>query len=304
MASDRPLARKFWKLAARLAYGSRRAHAQDWAPSLVIERAPYGPERVVMFRGASAGSLMPASYLGDLAARNITIVGSGPSVGSADLSSLSPRSTILLNGALSLIPDRVAQPLAIAVEDERFVYRHFRAFLEGLDRSIPCLLSVAAIRALLEHDPTWLVDRPVLLIDNLLKPYGGDRRELKTLTRMITVEVDLKTGAGISLDPDLGVFQAGSVFISALQFALFYRPKILGFIGIDIANALQPRFYEKGTAKAFSGVAEAEDRILAHVRLAKSVGERQTTVFVNYSPFSSLAKCGIAFSDRLLATPL
>ena len=196
------------------------------------------------------------------------------------------------------------QPLAIAVEDERFVYRHVRAFLEGLDRSVPCLLSVAAIRAVLEHDPAWLVDRPVLLIDNLLKPYGSDRRELKTLTRMTTVEVDLKTGAGISLNPDIGVFQAGSVFISALQFALFCRPKTLGFIGIDISNAMQPRFYETGTAKAFSGVAEAEERILAHVKLAQTVGTQHGTAFINYSPVSSLARCGIAFSDRLLATPL
>jgi hypothetical protein len=300
MASDRPMRRTFWKLAAKLAYGRRRAHAQDWAPSLRIEPARFGLEKALVFQGEAAGILQPPGLLADIAGSDITIVGSGPSVRDADLSSLAPRSTLLLNGAIALVPERIATPLAVVIEDERFVYAHFQRFLAALDRAIPCLLSVAAIRAILEQDRGWLSERTVILVDNLLKPYGENRRDLRAVERYPAVAVDHAGRAGISLDPAIGVFQGGSVAISALQFALFCRPKIIGFIGIDITNAAQPRFYEDQGKRAFSGVAEAEGRILAHVRLAKSVGEGRGTIFVNYSPVSALQKCGIVFSNRLV----
>ncbi len=302
MASDRPLRRRVWKLAATLAYGRRRAHAYDWAPSLRIEPAPYGPERTILFRHRPSGTLLPPSALSDLAGSDITIVGSGPSVRDADLGALADRSTLLLNGAIALVPERIPRPLAVAVEDERFVYRHFQTFIAGLDRSILCLLSVAVIRAILEHDPDWLIERPVTLIDNLLKPYGENRRDLSAVSRMPAMTVDMPSRSGVSLDPALGVFQGGSVAVSALQFALFCRPRIVGFIGIDIANAAQPRFYEAPGERVFSGVSEAEGRILAHIRLAKTVGEARGSTFVNYAPTSALQKIGIPFSDRLTAS--
>ncbi|PYE45098.1 hypothetical protein DFI02_102539 [Rhizobium sp. PP-F2F-G20b] len=300
MASDRPLRRRIWKLAATLAYGRRRAHAYDWAPSLRIEPAPYGPERTILFRNRPAGTLLPPSALSDLAGSDITIVGSGPSVRDADIGALANRSTLLLNGAIALVPERIPRPLAFVVEDERFVYRHFQAFMAGLDPSILCLFSVAVIRAILEHNPDWLIERPVILIDNLLKPYGENRRDLAAVSRMSAVTVDAPSRSGVSLDPALGVFQGGSVAVSALQFALFCRPRIVGFIGIDIANAAQPRFYETPGEKVFSGVSEAEGRILAHIRLAKTVGEARGSTFVNYSPSSALQKIGIPYSDRLV----
>ncbi|KQR69082.1 hypothetical protein [Rhizobium sp. Leaf341] len=301
MASDRPLHRRLWKLAATLAYGRRRAHAYDWAPSLRIEPAPYGPEKTILFKGRPVGTLLPPSALSDLAGSDITIVGSGPSVRDADLQALADRSTLLLNGAIALVPERIARPLAFVAEDERFVYRHFPAFLAGLDRTILCLLSVAVLRAVLEQDPDWLTDRPVILIDNLLKPYGENRRHLADVARMAAVTVDAPTRSGVSLDPGLGVFQGGSVAVSALQFALFCRPRVIGFIGIDISNAAEPRFYEKPGERVFSGVSEAEGRILAHIRLAKKVGEARGSLFVNYAPTSALQKIGIPLSNRLVA---
>lgn len=299
MASDRPLSRRIWKLAATLAYGRRRAHAYDWAPSLRIVPAPYGPERMIVFRNRVAGTLLPPSALSDLAGSDITIVGSGPSVRDADLGALATRSTLLLNGAIALVPERIARPLGFVVEDERFVYRHFQTFMAGLDRSILCLFSVAVIRAVLEQDPEWLAERPVILIDNLLKPYGENRRDLAAVSRMPAVTVDAPSRSGVSLDPSLGVFQGGSVAVSALQFSLFCRPRIVGFIGIDISNAALPRFYEKPGERVFSGVSEAEGRILGHIKLAKTVGEARGSAFVNYAPSSALQKIGIPYSNRL-----
>ncbi len=57
--------------------------------------------------------------------------------------------------------------------------------------------------------------------------------------------------------------------MSALQFALYCSPKTIGFLGIDISNAGEPRFYETSDETAFSGIARAEDRILEYFALAK-----------------------------------
>lgn len=261
-----------------LAYGRRRAHAGDWAPSLRIEAAPYGPEKTVIFGGRLAGSLLPPSALADLAGSDITIVGRRLTPDEADMSALGSRSTLLLDGAIALVPETIARPLALLVEDERFVYRHFRDLMAGLDRSIPCLLSVAVVRAILEQDPDWLIDRPVILIDNLLKPYGENRRALAAFSRMLPVTVDAPSRAGVSLDPMLGVFQARSAVVPALQFALFCRPRIIGFVGVDISDM----------------------QSLRHIKLAKAVGEPRGAIFVTYSRSPSLETLGIPYSDRLI----
>jgi hypothetical protein len=82
---------------------------------------------------------------------------------------------ILLNGAATLA-DRI-HPLAVMVEDERFVFRHME-MLSGLPRDIPLMLSSAVLRAMVELDSRVLTGRPIALIDNLTKPVNHPRRKL------------------------------------------------------------------------------------------------------------------------------
>lgn len=302
MGSDRPLRRKAIKLAATLLLGSRRAHAYDRFPGLTLRRAVDGSGEI-LYRGKPAGHLLPSDALASRSGRVITLVGSGPSAGQADFSALPPHSALLLNGALALMPDRIAAPLAVAIEDDRFVYRHFDRFLKTLDPNLPCLLSVSVLRALLEQDRGWLINRPVLLIDNLLKPYGADRIRIDALADRSDVLVNQARTAALSRDPVKGVVQAGSVAISALQFALACRARQIGFIGIDISNAGEPRFYERGGNSAFSGIVGAEARILDHIRLATLLADERGVALVNHSPVSALAKCGLPFDDALIKSP-
>jgi hypothetical protein len=105
--------------------------------------------------------------------------------------------------------------------------------------------------------------------------------------------------AGFSSAPDKGVFQGGSVAISALQFAMAADARQIGFAGIDISNAGDPRFYERRGETASSGIHGAEDRLLRHFAIAKAVADARGTTFVNYSEVSALRKIGVGYDSAL-----
>lgn len=250
------------------------------------------PGRVV-YRGREILGLSGIDSLVRRASQRILIAGSGPSVNEARLGGLPPRHALLLNGAISLIGEALAEPLAVAIEDERFVWRHFEMIAGRIPSDVPLLLSPGAIRAICDRDAVFLRDRTVILIDDIRKPYGKPRRdEVEVAGRSHAV---LRGAAGFSSEPDLGVFQGGSVVVSALQFALATGATEIGFIGVDIANAGAPRFYERDGAAAFSGVAGAEARILEHVALAGDIAEYRGVRLVNHSPVSALRSIGLDY---------
>ena len=295
MASDRPFRRQAIKLLARIFLGSRRAHYHSWLPSLAIEgRSGINPGKV-KFRGIEF-PLRNIRSLSERAGERIMIIGSGPSVKGADLSSLPDRSALLLNGAISLIGMQICEPLAVAIEDERFVWRHFDLMRERLvRREAPLLLSPGVIRAICELDGDFLRDRPLILIDDIRKPYGLPRRDKTELAGFEFVV--LEGEAGFSSDPDQGVVQGGSIAISALQFVLATGAREIGFLGVDIANADAPRFYEQEGDVAYSGIAGAEARILTHIALARDVAAAKGVRLSNYSAMSALRSIGLDYGS-------
>lgn len=296
--SDRPWHRSLIKTGTRLLLGSARAHFQDAFPGLRIFRATAAATGTVHYRGRQVATLSSADVLRQKAGDNIAIVGSGPSIAQNDLSALSPRSAILLNGAISLWGGPIRTPLAIAVEDERFIWRHFDLLKQRVNGDTPCLFSVEVLRAICEIDPDFLADRTIILIDDIRKPYGIRRRRFDAIQAFDFVRRDAASNAGLSFDPDRGLFRGGSVAISALQFAMYCAPKTIGLFGIDISNAHQPRFYETKGASAASGIVEAEARIVAHFVLARSVARERGIDLVNHSPVSALVGAGFDYNGR------
>lgn len=295
--SDRPLKRRLIKLGTRLLLGSSRAHVQDWFPGLRL--APQAGRRSILYRGREVGVLLPLDVLGEPDnGRAICIVGSGPSVAQTDLSGIGPQSAILLNGAIHLIGEPIVEPLAVAVEDERFVWRHFDLMRRKIAPGQACLFSVAVLRSICEQDVGWLKDKRIVLIDDIRKPYGERRRSMEQIRGLEFVWIDETGKFGISLDPERGVFQGGSVAVSALQFAIALQPAEVAFAGIDIRNAAAPRFYETASQTAYSGIAEAESRILGHMALAKTITDQRRIRLVNYSPVSALSQAGIPYDGR------
>lgn len=297
--SNRPLTRSIVKLGARFFLGSERAHFQDHIPGLVITAKQ--PDRVIVYRGKQVNALQRYDILGhgQVAAY---IIGSGPSIERCDMSKLDIGSAILLNGAIHLLAKRGPLPLAVAIEDERFIWRHFALLRNRIAADTICLLSVQVIRAICEHDPSWLSDKRVILIDNISRPYGSRRRSNAELSRLDFVTMGRDGNGGISTEPDKGVFQGGSVAISAMQFLIACRPGLIGLFGIDISNADLPRFYETKDAAAFSGIAMAEARILGHFATALSVCSKQGITVECYSEKSALLAAGYQYSDRFSLT--
>jgi hypothetical protein len=291
LSSDRPLRRTLIKLACQIFLGSRRAHYHAWLPSLSIGAKGADNPGIARFRGQPVLSLIDSQALAGRTGDYILIVGSGPSVKGQDLSRLPARSAILLNGAISLIGGAIKKPLAVAIEDERFVWRHFAMVRDRCAADTLCLFSPGVLNAISELDAGWLAGRLVIMIDNIRKPYGAPRRTQRELEAFDFVSLDGE--AGFSADPDRGVFQGGSVAISALQFALATDAARIGFLGVDIANADAPRFYETADDIAFSGIAGAEKRILAHMALAKRFAEHKGVVLINHSPVSALRTIGL-----------
>ena len=293
MASDRPLRRQAIKLLARLLLGRRRAHYHSWLPSLRVEGRVEGKPGGAIYRGRPIVDLAGTEALSRRAGSRILIIGSGPSARALSPAALPVHRTLLLNGAISLIGEGLAAPLAIAIEDERFVWRHHEMVRRLVPGDTPMLLSPGAIRALCDIDVSFLVRRTVILIDDLRKPYGHPRREDAELR--VVDHVVLRGPAGFSSVPQRGVFQGGSVVVSAVQFALATGAREIGFIGVDIANADAPRFYEQEGRAAFSGVADAEMRILDHMALARDEARRRGVELVNHSPVSALRSIGLDY---------
>lgn len=293
MASDRPISRQVIKLVAQLLLGRRRAHYHAWLPSLRIADRGEGVPGRVLYRGASVLDLKDTRTLQERAGPRILIIGSGPSVKDAWLHNLPGRCALLLNGAINLIGEGVSDPLAVAIEDERFVWRHSSMVARLVPRDVPMLLSVGAIRALCDIDRGLLEGRPVILIDDIRKPYGAPRRRDADLGELDFVS--LSGGAGFSAESAAGVFQGGSVVVSALQFALATNAAEIGFIGVDIGNAEAARFYEDEGNQAHSGVAGAQKRILDHIALARDVAAARGVRLVNHSAVSALRSIGLGF---------
>ena len=296
--SDRPWHRSLIKTGARLFLGSARAHFQDAFPGLRIVRATASAEGAIRYRGTRVGTLSSADVLRSRTGDSLYIIGSGPSIAQNDLSRLPPRSAILLNGAISLADGPIAVPFAVAVEDERFIWRHFDLLKRTVREETPCLFSVEVLRAICELEPGFLAERTIVLIDDIRKPYGSRRRRFDAIQSFDFVRRDATSNAGLSFDPDRGLFRGGSVAISALQVALYCAPTTIGFFGIDISNADQPRFYETGGDSAASGIAQAEARIVAHFVLAKTVAAERGIDLINFSAVSALVSAGFGYDGR------
>jgi hypothetical protein len=293
---DRPVARKIIKLGFQLLFGRRRAHWQDNWPFLKLIRAQHNTPGQILWKGQAAGTLFPVTEFYAAVGREVVIFGSGPSLRSQDVARIDASAALLVNGAVTLMP-RLQGAFAIAIEDERFVWRHFGNMLQQLPRDPVFLLSPSVIRAILSHDASWCDGRRIVLIENLYKPFDGARRRFSDASVQKVV-----TGTGencFSRDPGVGIIPAGTVAFSAMQFAIAARPECIGLAGIDLSNADGPRFYENG-AQAASGIVGAEQRILNHFEyVAEQAGKLGVTIEV-YSRVSALLTRGLPYSDRLV----
>ncbi|SCW66975.1 hypothetical protein SAMN02927900_03663 [Rhizobium mongolense subsp. loessense] len=294
-SANRPLSRSIIKIGVRLFLGRSKSHFQDWLPGLKIISPEERQQALIRYRSVDIVETLAFADVNPNKPDCVFIVGSGPSINQCAIEKIPAGSALLLNGAISLIGSKIQEPLAVVVEDERFVWRHFTLLKEKVPQNLPCLLSISVIRAICEIDSAWLRDRKVVLIRNILAPYGQKRRS----------EVAVQSGwlfrsenSAVSIDPDKGIFPAGSVAATAMQFALASGATRIGLFGIDISNANLPRFYENETSSAYTGILSAERRILAFFAAAKQYAGRKSIELDCFSPVSALLKIGYRYDGR------
>lgn len=285
--SDTPFHRKLVKVAFQVFAGRANRHRYVMWPGLDMtdEQAP-------KWRGRPVASRCIRSLPDGLA--EITIIGSGPSVASLHLERLPEGAAIFLNGAIALAHG--SAPLAIACEDERFVWRHRDLFYQA-PRDCIWMLSPAVMRCLLERDGTVLDGLTILPIIDLLKPPHHPRRRLDDPEIASLLRETAR--AALSTDPATGTIPVGTVAFSVLQHALAAKPALIGLAGIDLSNAHLPRFNETADNTAFSGIVTALDRILAHFQIARDVAPQNGVALECYSPVSALLDISYPYSDRL-----
>ena len=297
LKSERPLWRQAVRLTTRLVYGGQMGHAQDWLPHLSLTPTDGTQAGKVHYKNHEVAELLPFDHFRERVGKVCVIVGSSPSLRKQRLDRLDPESCILLNGAACLAPERIEKPLAIAIEDERFVWRHFEMMREHIAIETPCLFSVAVLRAIAEHDPEWLRNRPLFLIDNLYKPYSGPRLTSES-PKLKDVVLQGDTAA-LSTSPGCGVVPGGSIAITALQWAMAAGPERIGFVGVDISNADEPRFYETEFNRAPSRLRSSQESMLMQFALASDYCRRNQIRLETYSQISALLDVGIEYSSRL-----
>ncbi|MEP9388921.1 glycosyl transferase [Mesorhizobium sp. KR9-304] len=294
---NRPPRRYLARLYCLLRYGWANAHAEEWWPDLELTRPGAAGDGAILHRGRLVAPLLPYPAAGGIA--EIVVVGSGPSLARQARERIPIASALLLNGAIHLIAEGAPRPLGVVVEDERFVWRHWRLLAATVPPGTHCYLSTSVIRSLCETAPDWLASQQVHHLDFLHRPYGRRRPDTAELRRLPFLRWSNDGKSAISLAPQKGLMPAGSVAATAAQLALSFGPSRIGLAGIDLTNAGKPRFYETDGDQAMSRLGAARARILAALRIFRDECARQAIVLENYSPASRLAEIGIPYVARL-----
>ena len=145
---NRPARRYLARLYCLLRSGWASAHAEEWWPDLALT-LPSAGDGAIRYRGKVIAPLLAHPGLPD-GMDEIVVVGSGPSLARQAKERIPIESALLLNGAINLIGHGAARPLGVVIEDERFVWRHWRAIAATVPPRTHCYFSTSAIRALCE----------------------------------------------------------------------------------------------------------------------------------------------------------
>ena len=220
--------------------------------------------------------------------KNISIIGSGPSIKEQNLSKLKNTEVILLNGAITLIETAKIKPLCIIIIDSSFVEKRFD-LIRKIPKGTNLIVTLGVIRAIQERS-TNILPRLNIFITKNITTNDYD-------TRNGTEEEKAKK-KGFSTNLDYGFINGGTVMSVAIQLAAQLNAKKIFLLGLDISNSDQPRFYESNNTALKSGLLkDYEQKILPFMIKARDVCMQEKIAIYNCSPISKLPYEIIPFFD-------
>ncbi|MFC3701976.1 hypothetical protein ACFOND_10020 [Reinekea marina] len=229
---------------------------------------------------------------------NLYSIATGPSISDQQFNNLDGGQCVLVNGAVQLVLDnKISTPLAVMVEDARFIYERFEMLL-ALPKGTRLCLVASAMHALgVVAGVEGLKHFNLMLIDGFETPYGSPKRSVASAP---VNSYRKSSNAKLSLDLNEGHFGCGTVMYCGIQMAFHLRVKELYLVGFDLTNFDQPRFYETKDNAAWTGLQNAyEARILPALELTMQTAEEFNMQVYNCSHTSIIPRSLIPYSDCL-----
>ena len=216
-----------------------------------------------------------------------------------DLSSLLNEVSLILNGAIFLREDHQFVPSIFCVEDERFIWSHFKQVGKMLPMETACVFTPAVMRAICEISPGWLTNRTLFMIESVKKPYLKSQLTEEDLRRIDWLMTNDTNKIGFSLNPSVGIFPIGTVAYSAFQICVSLSPSTIGFAGVDLCvDSERPRFYNNAKKSVWSGLNHSQAKILNGFKLGNKAASDNGISLENYSRRSALNDIGFTYSSR------
>ena len=247
----------------------------------------------IWWQGNKLGDTIP--YPENPTEQTLWLLASGPSVNELDLSQLSGRTVMAVNGAIKLCQTAEIKPDYFVSTDPDFFEHRMDLVRAAVESGAHCYFSANGISRICHQAPDILTDSRISLIETVNRYFGIpqlDRAELfrQTLADDNIILPDARQHkVGWSHQPTKGVFASNTVTYSACQIASslgFSRVNILGMdLSADASGAI--RAYEQGQNARPSNLDESyESSILPAFQLLASLP--LTTTFRNLSPHSRL----------------
>lgn len=234
-------------------YTHKRAlrHNENFWPHITIQRGDAGHIQRLAYRKREV-PLEDLSALRAAIAGDITVLATGPSINSLDLSSLATTTFIGVNGAYHLC-DQVKFAYYVIV-DRGFVEKRFEIVTQVLNnQELVLFTTVHCLNDILRKIDLREVKCRLAIIEDVsfkvfrdkVPPHEYEKHYHKNGMVLFPTE----PRSGFSWDILQGVFDAGTVAYWALQLSAWLGADRILLAGVDMNNFSAPRFYEQNGDK-------------------------------------------------------
>jgi Kdo-III transferase WaaZ len=208
----------------------------------------------ILWKGVSVGQCRPVSELHNTYSGACYVMGTGPSIQSMNLRSLSGQFLIGVNGAIAKFNELGIRPDAYVITDSDFFENRFEMVSDAVASGAKCFFSFAGLSRICKRDPQVLKGDNIYLTEVVNRRYGAPRLSQPDFIQWAYSDQDFAmpdgqrpddSRVGFSRNLEKGVFCGRTITFRALQIAYYLGFRKLFVLGMDLNyRGDNPRFYE------------------------------------------------------------